>query len=106
VALLEFGVGFNTPGIIRYPFENMTYQNPEATLIRFNRDYPMGAAEIADQTISFTEDITRLSVDAIVNAANNQLMGCFVPGHNCIDNVIHSGAGIQLHFHRGFPFSQ
>lgn len=57
VALLEFGVGFNTPGIIRYPFENMTYQNPKAMLIRFNRDYPMGATEIADRTISFNEDI-------------------------------------------------
>jgi len=41
-------------------------------------------------------DITRLSVDAIVNAANSRLLGCFVPGHNCIDNVIHSQAGIQL----------
>jgi NAD-dependent SIR2 family protein deacetylase len=57
LTLLEFGVGFNTPGIIRYPFETMTYQNPQATLIRFNRDYPMGAAENADRTISFSEAI-------------------------------------------------
>lgn len=41
-------------------------------------------------------DITRLKVDAIVNAANSQLLGCFVPGHNCIDNAIHSAAGLQL----------
>lgn len=41
-------------------------------------------------------DITRLAVSAIVNAANNQLLGCFIPGHNCIDNVIHSCAGLQL----------
>ncbi len=41
-------------------------------------------------------DITRLFVDAIVNAANNALLGCFVPCHNCIDNVIHSAAGLQL----------
>ncbi|MDO9339895.1 MAG: protein-ADP-ribose hydrolase [Bacteroidales bacterium] len=41
-------------------------------------------------------DITRLKVDAIVNAANNQMLGCFVPLHNCIDNAIHSAAGIQL----------
>lgn len=41
-------------------------------------------------------DITRLEVDAIVNAANSQLLGCFLPLHTCIDNAIHSAAGIQL----------
>ncbi|SHJ46139.1 protein-ADP-ribose hydrolase [Parasporobacterium paucivorans] len=41
-------------------------------------------------------DITRLQVDAIVNAANSQMLGCFVPCHGCIDNAIHSSAGIQL----------
>lgn len=41
-------------------------------------------------------DITRLEVDAIVNAANSQLLGCFVPFHGCIDNAIHSAAGMQL----------
>ena len=41
-------------------------------------------------------DITRLKVDAIVNAANAQGLGCWAPLHNCIDNCIHSAAGIQL----------
>lgn len=41
-------------------------------------------------------DITRLSADAIVNAANAGLLGCFHPGHACIDNVIHSAAGLRL----------
>lgn len=41
-------------------------------------------------------DITRLNVDAIVNAANNQMEGCFIPGHYCIDNAIHTYAGVQL----------
>lgn len=41
-------------------------------------------------------DITRLNADAIVNAANSALLGCFVPCHNCIDNAIHSAAGLQL----------
>lgn len=41
-------------------------------------------------------DITRLSVGAIVNAANSQMLGCFVPCHRCIDNAIHSAAGMQL----------
>lgn len=41
-------------------------------------------------------DITRLQVDAIVNAANDTLLGCFCPCHGCIDNAIHSAAGLQL----------
>ena len=41
-------------------------------------------------------DITRLKVDVIVNAANSQMLGCFVPMHTCIDNCIHTFAGIQL----------
>lgn len=41
-------------------------------------------------------DITRLKCDAIVNACNSQLLGCFAPLHNCIDNVIHTNAGIQV----------
>lgn len=41
-------------------------------------------------------DITRLSADAIVNAANSAMLGCFVPCHGCIDNAIHSAAGVQL----------
>lgn len=41
-------------------------------------------------------DITRLAVDAIVNAANSALLGCFIPCHRCIDNAIHSAAGLQL----------
>jgi len=41
-------------------------------------------------------DITRLKIDAIVNAANSQMLGCFYPLHKCIDNAIHSAAGVQL----------
>ncbi len=41
-------------------------------------------------------DITRLSADAIVNAANSALLGCFIPCHGCIDNAIHSAAGVEL----------
>lgn len=41
-------------------------------------------------------DITRLRADAIVNAANSRMLGCFVPCHGCIDNAIHSAAGVQL----------
>ena len=41
-------------------------------------------------------NITRLAADAIVNAANSQMLGCFVPMHTCIDNCIHTFAGVQL----------
>lgn len=41
-------------------------------------------------------DIVRLKTEAIVNACNEDALGCFVPNHNCIDNTIHSYAGIQL----------
>ncbi len=41
-------------------------------------------------------DITRLRIDGIVNAANSGMTGCYRPLHNCIDNIVHSKAGIQL----------
>lgn len=44
----------------------------------------------------FKGDITTLNADAIVNAANSAMLGCFHPLHNCIDNVIHSAAGVQV----------
>lgn len=50
----------------------------------------------ADKISLWQGDITRLQAGAIVNAANSQMLGCFVPCHRCIDNAIHSAAGIQL----------
>lgn len=50
----------------------------------------------AEKIAVWQGDITRLGVGAIVNAANSQMLGCFVPCHRCIDNAIHSAAGIQL----------
>lgn len=41
-------------------------------------------------------DITTLKCDAIVNAANSALLGCFCPNHGCIDNAIHTFAGVEL----------
>lgn len=52
--------------------------------------------EVEPQIYLWQGDITSLEVDAIVNAANSQLLGCFVPHHRCIDNAIHSQAGLQL----------
>lgn len=48
------------------------------------------------QIILWQGDITRLKTDAITNAANAELLGCFRPFHNCIDNVIHNAAGPRV----------
>ena len=64
----------------------------------------MGIASIDDAKTSSIDprmrlwrgDITTLGADAIVNAANSQMLGCWIPGHHCIDNAIHTFAGVQL----------
>lgn len=58
---------------------------------QYGGNYPYG-----DKISIWQGDITRLAVGAIVNAANSQMLGCFVPCHRCIDNAIHSAAGIEL----------
>ena len=61
-----------------------------------------GIVELSDIAIAkgnisiWQGDITRLKLDAIVNAANSQMLGCFIPMHTCIDNQIHTFAGVQL----------
>ena len=51
---------------------------------------------IRDRLYLWRGDMTTLNVDGIVNAANSALLGCFAPGHGCIDNAIHTYAGVQL----------
>ena len=61
-----------------------------------------GITDIADLKPVATDiylwqgDITTLKCDGIVNAANSQMLGCFCPNHGCIDNAIHTFAGVQL----------
>ncbi|MDY6322490.1 MAG: macro domain-containing protein [Succinivibrio sp.] len=43
-------------------------------------------------------DLLDLKTDAVVNPANSSLLGCFIAGHDCVDNLIHSAAGLQLRF--------
>ena len=85
----------------------MPGQLPDAVL-QVQDEYLTGRAEekgivqlsdipvIRDSLSIWQGDITRLAVDAIVNAANSQMLGCFIPMHTCIDNCIHSFAGVQL----------
>ncbi|MBR3783500.1 MAG: Sir2 silent information regulator family NAD-dependent deacetylase [Bacteroidales bacterium] len=59
--LLEFGIGFNTPAIIRFPFEHMALNFPQTALVRFNRDYPDASLEgIEGHFMAFTEDISTI----------------------------------------------
>ena len=71
--------------------EYLTDRAKEKGIVRLS-DIPV----IRDGLSIWQGDITRLAVDAIVNAANSQMLGCFVPMHTCIDNCIHTFAGVQL----------
>ena len=91
----------------RLPDEVLTVQD-EYLIERNAEKGPVPLAEIptlaeqgsavahASQLSLWQGNITRLAVDAIVNAANSQMLGCFVPMHTCIDNCIHTYAGVQL----------
>lgn len=67
LVLLELGVGFNTPGVIRYPFENLAYRNESATIIRLNKNHPLGPEENEKRTISFTEEMS-----TVINTINDK----------------------------------
>ena len=71
--------------------EYLTGRAKEKGIVRLS-DIPA----IRDILSIWQGDITRLAVDAIVNAANSQMLGCFIPMHTCIDNCIHTYAGVQL----------
>jgi len=66
------------------------------SLTTINKMFPCSKIHNGDRIVLWQGDITRLKVDGIVNAANKRMLGCFTPCHDCIDNVIHSAAGIQL----------
>lgn len=59
-------------------------------------EFPLSSLPFKEKISIWQGDITRLEVDAIVNAANSQMLGCFAACHGCIDNAIHSASGIQL----------
>eukprot|EP01084_Bolivina_argentea_P282770 484101_1 len=63
IVFLELGVGFNTAGVIRIPFEKMTYKLPKATLIRVNKGMANVSKQIENKSISVDEDINKVLVD-------------------------------------------
>ena len=86
------------PGTLSERFLNaqdelLSREREEKGVVHVAELLPVPAEE---RLVLWQGDITRLDADAIVNAANSALLGCFRPGHNCIDNVIHSAAGLQL----------
>lgn len=60
VLLIELGVGFNTPGIIRIPFEQMVYKNPNWKLVRINKDDCRTFLDIEDRSILIEDDISKV----------------------------------------------
>ncbi len=60
LVLLELGVGYNTPAIIRFPFEEITAQTTNGTLIRINKDYPEAEKRNRQKTIAFENDIAEI----------------------------------------------
>ena len=58
--MLEFGVGFNTPGIIRLPFEKLVSDNNNYTLIRFNKENTSCSLDIDKKVIKVKEDINKV----------------------------------------------
>ncbi|MDO4680609.1 MAG: protein-ADP-ribose hydrolase [Aerococcus sp.] len=82
------------------PAEILDVQN--RYLKAFNQNHPRiswtDTEHYTEQLSLWQGDIRLLAVDAIVNAANSQMLGCFIPNHLCIDNVIQTQAGMQMRY--------
>ena len=89
--------------ILKVQDEYLTERNKEKGIVNLKDiktiDESINSKHPYSQKISIWQgDITNLSCDAIVNAANGRMLGCFVPMHTCIDNCIHTFAGVQLRY--------
>ena len=95
--LLRALMNVRTPGKSLSP-EFFRIQDEYLSLLRERKGVvdAMSLPEVLPRISLWQGDITRLRADAIVNAANSLMLGCFIPCHRCIDNAIHSAAGLQL----------
>jgi len=75
-----------------YEYEKYYLDNQLKDLV----DIEHSCERLFNDIFIYQGDITRIKADAIVNAANEKMLGCFIPGHHCIDNAIHLSAGLQL----------
>ncbi|GKX66979.1 SIR2 family NAD-dependent protein deacylase [Inconstantimicrobium mannanitabidum] len=71
LVLLELGVGYNTPGIIRYPFENITYNFPQSNLIRINMSNAEIPMEIEGKAVGISADIGKALSDILNYSCEN-----------------------------------
>lgn len=69
--LFEFGVGFNTPGIIRYPFEELALHNPQAFLVRVNMHDSNVPKALLSRSLFFTEDAAGLIQNLLAKIQSN-----------------------------------
>ena len=88
------------PDVLRVQDEYLRERNREKGIVEIPEIPTLAGCgsghAFADVLSIWQGDITRLAADAIVNAANSRMLGCFVPMHACIDNCIHTFAGVQL----------
>lgn len=82
------------------PVTDQFIQVQDAFLTKWNNDRPLISLRDLEakepQIYLWQGDITSLAIDGIVNAANSDFLGCMIANHNCIDNIIHTRAGVQL----------
>lgn len=82
------------------PATEAFYEIQDAYLQEENADRGITQVNALEETAPgiciWRGDITTLAADAIVNAANEYMLGCFIPNHRCIDNAVHTYAGVQL----------
>jgi O-acetyl-ADP-ribose deacetylase (regulator of RNase III) len=85
----------NIDKLLQYELANKTIFDCN-DFLPVSEAFPNNRLKHPDLIFLWKGDITSLKADAIVNAANDRMLGCFQPLHNCIDNVIHSAAGPLL----------
>lgn len=96
--LLRSLMNIRPPRIISQEFLRIQdeYLGEEVTRRGITDSSRLPALHSDGRIVLWKGDITTLKIDSIVNAANSALLGCFVPCHSCVDNIIHSISGIQL----------
>ena len=96
--LLRSLMNIRSPRLISEEFLKVQdeYLRGEVEIKGITDSASLPASSLDSRLVLWRGDITTLKIDAIVNAANSALRGCFVPCHSCVDNMIHSVSGIPL----------